>query len=296
MYPMLSTQLDLAYAIRALGRHTANPGEEHKWALDWVFCYLQATKDWHLTYQHGAPEGLTLTGFVDADWANELSDRSSTSGYVYQLAGGAISWSSKKQLSIALSSTEAEYIAGVHATKEVVWLRQLLAELGLLDDDPTILHIDNQSAMAIAKNPQFYDRTKHIEVWHHFLCHKVEDGEIRLEYVPTGDQVADALIKGLNQEKHNKFAREMGLCHLVWGGMLEGQTMCGSVDVIDRYGTSKLSVIASFLVDCMLPNVSSWPQSPFLFYLKYLTFHMRTPQSVYSETEVSTFFPMFCTA
>jgi len=67
-------------------------------------------------------------------------------------------------LSIALSSTEAEYIAGVHATKEVVWLRQLLAELGLLDDDPTILHIDNQSAMAIAKNPQFYDRTKHIEV------------------------------------------------------------------------------------------------------------------------------------
>jgi len=114
-----------------------------------------------------------------------------------------------------LSSTEAEYIAGAHTTKEVVWLRRLLAELGLPNNDPTILHMDNQSTMAIAKNPQFHDWTKYIEVQHHFLCCKVKDREIGLEYVPTGDQVADALTKGLNQEKHNKFIREMGLCHPV---------------------------------------------------------------------------------
>jgi len=81
-----------------------------------------------------------LTGFVDADWANKLSDQSLTSGYVYQLVGGAISWSSKKQSSIALSSMEAEYITGAHAAKEAIWLRQLLAELRLPDDDPTVTH------------------------------------------------------------------------------------------------------------------------------------------------------------
>ena len=157
MYPMLGTRPDLAYAVGALRQHAANPGEEHQRALDRVFRYLEGTKDWHLVYQRGVGDELTLGGFVDADWANELSDCSSTSGYVYNLGGGAISWSSKKQTSIALSSTEAEYIAGAHTTKEVIWLRRLLTELGLHIDGPTTLLMDNQSAMKIVKNPQFHD-------------------------------------------------------------------------------------------------------------------------------------------
>jgi len=99
---------------------------------------------------------------------------------------------------IALLSTEAKYIMGAHATKEAIWLRQLLAELGLPDDDPTILQMDSQSAIAIAKNPQFHNRTKYIEVCHHFLCRQVEEEKIELDYVPTNDQVADTLTKGLN--------------------------------------------------------------------------------------------------
>ena len=95
------------------------------------------------------------------------------------------------------------------------WVGKSEHGVGLLDNDLTVLQMDNQSTMAIAKNPQSYNQTKHIEVQHYFLHHKVEDGEIELEYVPTGDQVADTLTKGLNQEKHNKFAREMGLCHPV---------------------------------------------------------------------------------
>jgi hypothetical protein len=212
---MLGTRPDLAYAVGVLGQHAATPGEEHQRALDRVFWYLQATKDWHLVFQQGTPEGLSLTGFMDADWANELSDRSSTSGYTYKLAGGAISWSSKKQSSIALSSTEAEYIAGAHAAKEAIWLRRLLSKLGLPDHDPTTLRMDNQSAIAIAKNPQFHDRTKHIEVRYHFLRHKIEEEEIELDYVPTNEQVANILTKGLNREKHTRFSKEMGLCHLV---------------------------------------------------------------------------------
>ena len=211
MYPMLGTRPDLAYAVGILGRHAANPGEEHQRALDRVFRYLAGSKDWTLVYQRGTEEALTLGGFVDADWANERSDRSSTSGYVFKLAGGAISWSSKKQTSIALSSTEAEYIAGAHATKEAVWLRRLLTELGLDTNDPTTLQMDNQSAMKIAKNPQFHDRTKHIEVRYHYLRRKVEDEEIELEYVPTGEQIADIMTKGLAGEKHSKFTTEMGV-------------------------------------------------------------------------------------
>jgi hypothetical protein len=211
MYPMLGTRPDLAYAIGALGRHAATPGEEHMQALDRVFRYLKATKDWTLTYQRGAPEGLTLTGYSDADWANDLGDRKSTSGYVFKLAGGAISWSSKKQPSVALSSTEAEYIAGAHAAKELVWLRRLLDEVGMPCDDPTTLRMDNQSAMAIAKNPQFHDRTKHIEVRYHYLHDKVEAEELDLEYIPTGEQVADVLTKALNQEKHTGFMKDMGV-------------------------------------------------------------------------------------
>jgi hypothetical protein len=106
---------------------------------------------------------------------------------------------------------EAEYIAAAHAAKEVVWLRRLLLELKQRIDGPTTLHMDNQSAIAIARNPEFHDRLKHIKIRHHFLRQKVEEEELDLAYVPTGDQVADVLTKGLVREKHEKFAGAMGV-------------------------------------------------------------------------------------
>ena len=130
------------------------------------------------------------------------------------LAGGAVSWGSKKQSAVALSSMEAEYIAAAHAAKEVVWLRRLLLELKQKIEGPTILNMDNQSAIAIARNPEFHDRSKHIEIRHHFLRQKVEEEELDLAYVPTGDQVADVLTKGLVREKHDKFAEAMGACRV----------------------------------------------------------------------------------
>jgi hypothetical protein len=214
MYPMLGTRPDLAYTVAALGRHSATPGSDHERALDRAFRYLRATSDWQLVFQRGTPGGTVLHGFVDADWASDVNDRKSTSGFVFMLGGAAISWSSKKQTSVALSSTEAEYIAAAHATKEVVWLRRLLTELGLNLRPPTVLHVDNQSAIAIARNPEFHDRTKHIEVRHHFLRHKVEGEEIRLEYTPTDDQVADVLTKGIVHAKHERFSGAMGIRRL----------------------------------------------------------------------------------
>jgi hypothetical protein len=211
MYPMLGTRPDLAYTVAVLGRHTSTPGADHQRALDRAFQYLNATSKWQLTFQRGNPDGTTLHGFVDADWASDIADRKSTSGFVFMLGGGAISWSSKKQPSVALSSTEAEYIAGAHAAKEAVWLRQLLGELGVNTHHSTVLHMDNQSAIAIARNPEFHDRTKHIEIRHHFLRTKVEAGEIDLQFVPSKDQVADVLTKGLVREKHECFSKGMGL-------------------------------------------------------------------------------------
>ena len=211
MYPMLGTRPDMAYAMAALGRHAANPGAEHQRALDRAFRYLHGTSDWELVFQRGRPGGGVLKGYVDADWASDVNDRKSTSGFVFVLAAGAICWSSKKQASVALSSTEAEYIAAAHATKEVVWLRRLLNELGQATKAPTHLHIDNQSAIAIARNPEFHDRTKHIDVRYHFLRQRVDDEEILLTYLPTDDQIADVLTKGLARAKHKRFSEEMGL-------------------------------------------------------------------------------------
>src|SRR5712692_3909452 len=158
MYPMLRTRPDLAYTVAALGRHAASPGADHQHTLDHAFRYLRATSDQQLIFQCGTPSGTVLHGFVDADWASNVNDRKSTSGFVFMLGGAAISWSSKKQATVALLSTEAEYLAGAHAAKEAVWLRRLLGELGQDTNSPTALHIDNQSAIAIARNPEFHDR------------------------------------------------------------------------------------------------------------------------------------------
>jgi hypothetical protein len=120
----------------------------------------------------------------------------------------------KKQTLVALSSTEAEYIAGTHAVKELIWLRQLLTGLSFASNSPTTLLMDNQLAIAIAKNPAHHEHTKHIEVCYHFLKKKVKENEIELKYVPTTEQPADAMTKGLSCEKHELFIGQMGLCRL----------------------------------------------------------------------------------
>ena len=128
----------------------------------------------------------TLHSFVDANWATDVNDQKSTSGYVFLLARAAISWSSKKQSTITLLSTKAEYIAVAHVAKELVWLQRLLNEMKQNINAPTILHVDNQSVIAIAQNPEFHNCTKHIKIWHHFLRQKLEEKELDLTYVPTG--------------------------------------------------------------------------------------------------------------
>ena len=121
---------------------------------------------WYLASDGGDP---VLQGWSDADWGGDRDIRRSTSGYVFSLGHGALSWSSKRQPTVALSSTEAEYRAACSATCEAVWLRRLLGELGFPQQSKTVIHSNNQSCIAIAKNPVFHARTKHIEIQYHFV-------------------------------------------------------------------------------------------------------------------------------
>ena len=142
-----------------------------------------------------------LTGYSDADWAGDKEDRKSTSGSIFLLHGRAISWASKKQTSVALSTIEAEYVALSNASKDACWIKQLLKDLGRPQDEITI-KTDSQGAIALTKNPEQHPKTKHIDIRYHFVRDLIEKGVIKLEYCPTADMVADILTKGLPQDTH----------------------------------------------------------------------------------------------
>jgi hypothetical protein len=138
-------------------------------------------------------------------------DRHAISGYTFILNGGAVSWSTKRQEIISLSTTESEYIAATYASKEALWLRSLITQLFDTTLAPTTLFSDNQSAIALTKDHQYHARTKHIDIRFHFIRWIVENGSLRLVYCPTDEMVADSLTKALPSPKVKHFARELGL-------------------------------------------------------------------------------------
>eukprot|EP00253_Pinus_taeda_P033126 PITA_33126 len=151
-------------------RFMSKPEKEHWTTVKRVFRYLRGTSDYGLCYQGGSrlDRMLDIRGFVDADWVGDLDQRRSTSGNVFNLFGGALSWMSKKHFVVALSTTEAEYMAATHASKEAVWLQRLCSSMGLVQGDIRI-DCDNQSAILLAKNPAYHSKTKHIDVQYHFV-------------------------------------------------------------------------------------------------------------------------------
>ena len=210
MYAMLGTRPDIAFAVSVVSRYASNPSERHKTAVKRIFRYLRGTTNLRLTFKGDL---VYLTGYTDADWAGDRDTRRSTSGYVFNIGSGAISWSSNRQSTVALSTCEAEYIGQTQAAKEAIWLKTLLDQLNPEDSSPvaTIIYGDNQGAIALAKNPQFHARTKHIDIQHHFIRQKVDEGKIELQYVPTAKQVADGLTKALCKDKFILFRRALGL-------------------------------------------------------------------------------------
>lgn len=152
-------------------------------------------------------------GYSDADWAGDREDRKSTSGYIFQIAGGPVSWKSKKQDTVALSTMEAEYVALSSAAQECVWVRRLNSELGTPHTGPTTIMEDNQSSIAMARNPQFHGRAKHIDIRHHFIREHIGES-IELQYCPTNEMVADMLTKPLAAEHFCLLREKAGLVPL----------------------------------------------------------------------------------
>ena len=156
---------------------------------------------------------LDAVGYCDADWASQ-PHRHSTSGYVFYFGGGVMSWSSKKQQVISLSSTEAEYVSSTHAAKEALWLRTFVSELR--SDSPCLvtLNCDNQEAIALSKDNKFHARTKHIDLRYHFIRECVAGGRLTIDYVPTDENVSDIFTKPLPRAKFDYFVGRLGLREL----------------------------------------------------------------------------------
>ena len=200
---------DIAYAVSIVAQFSAKPTKQHWTAVKRILRYLQGTKNFGLLYsKEGSKE---CVGYSDVDWAGDLDNRRSTSGYVFKISGAAVSWRSKKETCVALSTTEAEYMALANATQEAIWMQQLTTDLKNRADKPIILFEDNQSAIYIAKNPQFHGRTKHIEIKYHFTREQVKKGIIDLQYCRTEDMIADMFTKALLKEKFIKLRDMAGI-------------------------------------------------------------------------------------
>ena len=206
-----ATRPDITYALNKLASYTANPSMIHVTALKRVLRYLSGTRNYGITYNADPKNNKEIFyGFADAAYKN-ADDLKSTTGYVFIAADGAITWRSKKQSITALSSTEAEYVALSEAAREACWLRTLHNELAFPPNKATIIKGDNEGALALARDPQFHNRSKHIEVRWHYVRDQVHLKNIYLDSCRDPDQTADVLTKALPRAKHKKHAGEMGL-------------------------------------------------------------------------------------
>ena len=206
---MTITRPDLSYAVGLVSQFMQSPRKPHLDSVRRIMRYVKSTIQYGLFYAYGSD--LHLSGYTDADWAGSPYDRRSTSGYSFTLGSGAVSWSSKKQPTVALSSTEAEYRGAALAACEIDWLCTLLHSLDIVVDYAVVLYCDNMSSIKLSSNPVFHARTKHIEVHYHFIREKVIAGEIDLQHVSTTMQVADIFTKSLGTEKFQQFRNSLGV-------------------------------------------------------------------------------------
>ncbi|KAJ4820349.1 polyprotein [Rhynchospora pubera] len=219
---LIHTRPDIAHSVGVVSRFMQNPTKQHMGAAKRILRYVSGTMDYGLWYE--AMDSPMLIGYSDSDWAGNLDDRKSTSGQVFFYGNNAISWSSKKQATVALSTAEAEYSAVTSAACQAVWIRSLLEELNCEQIGATTLYCDNQSAIAIANNPVHHNRTKHIDTRLHFIRDLVEKKVIELQYVNTNQQIADVLTKSLTREKFTWYRNMMNVLDFELRGSVESNS------------------------------------------------------------------------
>jgi hypothetical protein len=208
------TRPDLLYACCALGHVQSNPGPEHWDILIGVLRYIKGTLDYGIRYTQsttGTDMTLKPDGYVDSDWAGCVDTRRSTSGYVFFMGGIPVCWSSKQQAVVALSSTEAEYIAPARGMQQSMWMKNWLADVFLPQELSFGLRSDNLGSISLMETTKGHGLSKHIDTRWHFICERVQHGEIAVSSVPGKENIVDILTKALGRSAHEKFVSMLGL-------------------------------------------------------------------------------------
>jgi hypothetical protein len=203
------TRPDLDYGSGVLSRYQSNPGPAHWKAMLHMMAYIKGTLHYSITYHRGIP--ISPVTYVDASYADDFDTRRSTAGYGVWMAGGLVSWSSKRQPTVALSTTEAEYMSMTRAAQQVTWMYAFLDEVGLPQEHPFTIFGDNAPAIALTKNTKGHARAKHIDVRYHYIREHVNEGRILVEHVPSDKNLADIFTKQLPRVTHHRLCREIGL-------------------------------------------------------------------------------------
>jgi len=203
------TRPDISFAVSRVSQFLNNPSKDHMEAVTRILRFLKKDPGKGLLFKKTANRLVEI--YTDADWAGSTSDRKSTSGYCSYVWGNLVTWRSKKQPVVARSSAEAEFRALAQGICEGIWLKRLLNELRITTSGPIQMRCDNQSAIAIAKNPVHHDRMKHVEIDRHFISEKIEGNIIALSHVPSQHQVADILTKSLFRPNFTELSSKLGL-------------------------------------------------------------------------------------
>ena len=216
MYAMLCTRPDICFAVGMISKYQSNPGPEHWTDVKHILKYLRRTRDYMLVY---GGSDLVPVGYTDSDFMSDVDSRKSTSGYVFTLGGGAVSWRSIKQQCIADSTTEAEYVAASEAAKEAVWFKNILLELGVIPaaNSPVTLYCDNSGAVAQSKEPRNHKGGKHIERKYHLIREIGKRGDVLVTKIASAENLADPFTKALPAKAFEYHVDRMGVrCNVDW--------------------------------------------------------------------------------
>jgi hypothetical protein len=203
MWAQVATRPDISFAVGLLAHFQSNPGPAHWRAMIHILGYIKGTLNYRITYSK-VEGGLKPIGFVDADYAGDYDTRRSTSGYVFMMAGGPVSWSSHRQPTVALSTMEAEYMALTRSAQNALWIHNSLVEINLPQSLPATIHCDNTSAIALTQSTKGHTRAKHIDIWYHYIRERVADGDIKVTHIPSSENIADIFTKPLPHVVHER--------------------------------------------------------------------------------------------
>jgi len=206
------TRPDLNYAVGQVAKYSSNPDQSHINAVKRIFAYVRGTANYGICF--GSNKDDCLIAFCDADYAGDIDTRRSTTGYVVMLNGGPVTWGSRQQQCVSLSTTEAEYVAACETTRQIAWLRNLLQDVGIVQKAPTPLFCDNQGAIHLSKNPENHKRTKHIDVQYHYVRKSQAEGVISTQYVSTTKQSADMFTKALSRPIFKMSRESISVCSI----------------------------------------------------------------------------------